>query len=268
MPPMRWRVGGVPEHVNLPWHWVQEADGWRSLHLTVEWTEYPDGTGAMVRDLRAGVLDAAVVLTEGAAVALDDPALVLMGLQVRSPLTWGVHVHATSRWDSVEALAEARWAISRPGSGSQLMVQVEAERRGWPSATLGWVEVGTLEGARRALAAGQADAFLWEKYTTSPLVEAGAWRRVGEVKPPWPAFVVLARAGAVAADPRWPAVRAALQAQAARWLGQPGLIDEVVRRFGLSGSSARAWSAGIVWDFAGVEDAASAVALARAAMRR
>ena len=53
-------------------------------------------------------------------------------------------------------------------------------------------KVGNLSGAREKLANGKVDVFLWEKFTTQPLVDAGEFRRVGERIVPWPAFVVSA----------------------------------------------------------------------------
>ena len=54
-------------------------------------------------------------------------------------------------------------------------------------------KVGNLTGAREKLANGKVDVFLWEKFTTQPLVDSGEFRRIGERIVPWPAFVVCAR---------------------------------------------------------------------------
>ena len=53
-----------------------------------------------------------------------------------------------------------------------------------------FVVIDNLEGARRSLATGESDVFLWERHMTQPLVDAGEFRRVGEREVPWPAFVV------------------------------------------------------------------------------
>ncbi len=52
-------VGGVPEHFNLPWHLATENGSFEREGLRIQWRDYPDGTGAMVRDLRSNVLDVA-----------------------------------------------------------------------------------------------------------------------------------------------------------------------------------------------------------------
>ena len=59
---------------------------------------------------------------------------------------------------------------------------VDAQQRGWQPDRLKFEIVGDLEGARRALAKGSADVFMWEKFTTKHLVDHGEWRRVGEVR--------------------------------------------------------------------------------------
>ena len=69
---------------------------------------------------------------------------------------------------------------------------VHARAQGWPVDELSLVTVGSLDGAVAAFAAGTADVFFWEKFMTKPLVDAGQFRRVGEFKAPWPAFVVCA----------------------------------------------------------------------------
>ena len=61
------------------------------------------------------------------------------------------------------------------------MAMVDAQQRGWQPENVKFEIVGDLEGARRALADGRADVFMWEKFTTKHLVDSGEWRRVGEV---------------------------------------------------------------------------------------
>jgi len=59
------KIGGVPEHFNLPWHQAIEQGLFRNEGLEINWQDYPGGTGAMAKDLRSGDLDVAVLLTEG-----------------------------------------------------------------------------------------------------------------------------------------------------------------------------------------------------------
>jgi Ca3427-like PBP len=183
-------IGGVPEHFNLPWHLLRES-GAAGSGTTFDWVDYPDGTGAMARDLDRGELDAAVLLTEGAAAGIAKGGRFdVECLFTESPLIWGVHVPARSELFDVAQLAEARFAISRFGSGSHLMSFALADSRGWPTSTLRFEVVGTLAGAIESFDADASDVFLWEKFMTQPVVDRGAFRRIGEFQAPWPAFVV------------------------------------------------------------------------------
>ena len=130
----------------------------------------------------------ALALTEGLVTDLHrgNPSK-LLGTYVSTPLTWGVHVSAGSALKSMADLGpDVRYAISRMGSGSHLMACVDAHSRKLDPSSLALEVVGSLDGARQSLRAGQADVFLWEKYTTKFLVDSGEWRRIGEVPTPWP----------------------------------------------------------------------------------
>ena len=184
------RVGGVPEHFNLPWHLAIEAGVPRDLGIDLTWRDYPDGSGAMAAALRARELDAALLLTEGAVAGAAGGGLQIASLYTDSSLIWGIHVPAGSRFRSVADVRGARYAISRPGSGSHLMAFVHARAQGWPVEGLELVTVRNLAGAIEAFAAGTADVFFWEKFMTKPLVDDGRFWRVGEFLAPWPAFVL------------------------------------------------------------------------------
>ena len=84
--------------------------------------------------------------------------------------------------------------MSRMGSGSHLMALVAARQRGAPDPE--FEVVGDLQGARKALKNKEADLFMWEKFTTKPLVDSGEWSRVDEV----PARVAVLRGGVYAGD--------------------------------------------------------------------
>ncbi len=185
-------VGGVPEHFNWPWQLALADGAFADAGAHVTWRDYKGGTGAMLAALDAGELDAALLLTEGAlADAMNRERHVLVKVYVRSPLIWGIHVAAHSAIKRIRDMRGASYAISRYQSGSHLMAIVDALGRGWPLDALRFVTVGNLDGARQALAAGKADIFLWERFTTSPLVQAGEFRRLGDTTAPWPAFSVV-----------------------------------------------------------------------------
>lgn len=190
----RLRVGGVPEHFNLPWRLAIDDNAFSKTGAAVAYTDYPGGTGELTRALRDNELDVALVLTEGAvADILQHDRNRLVKIYVTSPLTWGIHVAASSDIRRIAAIRGKRIAISRYGSGSHLIAIVDAAERGWPTDDMTFVVVDSLDGAREALANGKADVFLWERHMTQPLVDAGEFRRVGQREVPWPAFAVSVR---------------------------------------------------------------------------
>jgi hypothetical protein len=83
-------------------------------------------------------------------------------------------------------------AISRPGSGSHLMAFLHARDRNWDTSALLFETVDNLEGAVRSLTTGTAGYFMWEHFTTKPLVDTGIFRRLGDFPTPWPCFVIAA----------------------------------------------------------------------------
>ena len=187
-------VGGVPEHFNLPWHLCLEANEFKDAGIDLQYVDVPGGTGAMTRGLEEGELDIAIVLAEGgiASVLKGNPCSIVK-TYVESPLIWGIHVAADSDIESIDQIQSKRYAISRFGSGSHLMAIVDASERGWPTDDLKFEKIGNLDGAREALSKGDADIFFWERFTTAPFVDSGEFRRVGERRTLWPAFVVLVR---------------------------------------------------------------------------
>ncbi len=185
------RIGGVPEHFNLPWHLAMEEGLFKAVGIDLEWIDFPDGTGAMNRALRNKEIDLAVILTGGVIkdIANGNPSKILQ-LFVSSPLLWGVHVASESPFDNIDQLQHAKAAISRYGSGSHVMAYVQAKQRGWDTSALRFEEVQTLDNAVMALTEGKADYFMWEHFTTKPIVDAGIFRRLGDFPTPWSCFVI------------------------------------------------------------------------------
>jgi ABC-type nitrate/sulfonate/bicarbonate transport system substrate-binding protein len=243
------RIGGVPEHFNLPWHLAIEAGTTARCGMTVEWHEYSTGTGAMLADLADGQLDLAVLLTEGAALGLARGLPVqAISLYTTSPLIWGVHVKPESAYRSLNELRQARFAISRPGSGSHLMSLALALEQGWPAEKLQFETVDNLPGAIAAFREGRADAFLWEHFTTQPQVDAGVFRRIGDFVSPWPAWVVCAAAASWQQNAA--AIRTLLEivaATAGSLAGDPNRAELISRRYGLREAEVRQWLEQTTW---------------------
>lgn len=188
------RVAGVPEHFNLPWHMAIEDGSFKEKGFDVKWQDFPDGTGAMCKALREKQVDMAVILTEGIIkdIHAGNDAKIVQEY-IASPLIWGIHVAAGSDYRNIEDLKNQKVAISRYGSGSHLMAYVNAKNTGWDPKELQFEVVGDIDGAVEALASGKADYFLWEHFTTKPLVDKGIFRRIGDCPTPWSCFVIAVR---------------------------------------------------------------------------
>lgn len=188
------KIAGVPEHFNLPWHLALADGDFEKENINLQWTDVPEGTGKMCQMLREGTTDIAVILTEGIVkdiVAGNQSKIVQF--YVASHLIWGIHVAAHSQYNSLSDLENTKVAISRLGSGSQLMAYVNADNQGWDSSKLEFEIVNTIDGAVEALTNGTADYFMWEHFMTKPLVDKGIFRRVADCPTPWPCFVIAVR---------------------------------------------------------------------------
>ncbi len=260
----RLRIGGVPEHFNLPWHQALANGSFQAAGIELHYTDYPQGTGAMTGALRDDELDLAIVLTEGAvADILNGGRNKLIKVYVSSPLIWGLHVAAHSAFQTPEDARGSRYAISRPGSGSHLMGIVDARERGWPTDNLKFVQVGDLSGAREALASDEADLFLWEKFTTKPLVDAGEFRRIGECVVAWPAFVIAASERALAQyQPAIMRMCEVINKACANLMADPDAVEVIAERYGLRPQDTQAWFDSTRWstDFAAPHEALARVA--------
>lgn len=197
------KVGGVPEHFNLPWHLCIEEEKFRKEDVNVIWKDFPEGTGAMCKALRSGEIDAAVILTEGIIRdIINGNESSIIQTYIASPLIWGIHVAAGSQYKNIQELEGTKAAISRKGSGSHLMAFVNARQRNWDIGKLKFEIVDNLNGAIEALKEDKAQYFMWEHFTTKPLVDNHTFRLVADCPTPWPCFVIAARKESIRKDPQ------------------------------------------------------------------
>jgi ABC-type nitrate/sulfonate/bicarbonate transport system substrate-binding protein len=196
------KIVGVPEHFNLPWHLCLENGEFEKENIDVQWTDVPEGTGKMCQMLRDGTADIAVILTEGIIkdIVNGNPSKIVQ-VYVESPLIWGIHVAAHSTFQNLADLENSKAAISRLGSGSQLMAYVNAKNQGWDTSKLLFEIVNTLDGGVTALTEGRANYFMWERFMTKPLVDKGIFRRLADCPTPWPCFVIAVREEVLAKQP-------------------------------------------------------------------
>jgi len=187
-------IGGVPEHFNYPWYLTLKNKEYTKDNINLRWKDFPGGTGQMAAALRNGDIDIAIILTEGIIkdIGEGNPSKIVQTF-VKSPLIWGIHVGYNSSFNTVEDLEYATIAISRYGSGSHLMAIVNAYNNGWNINTLKFKVVGDLQGGIDALSNEEADYFMWEHFTTKPLVDNQIFRRIEDCPTPWPCFVIAVR---------------------------------------------------------------------------
>ena len=188
------KIAGVPEHFNFPWHLAIENEDFEKENIDLQWTDVPEGTGKMCQMLRDDLTDIAVILTEGIVKDIvSGNRSKIVQIYVESPLIWGIHVAENSSYNTLADLENKKVAISRLGSGSQLMAYVNADNQGWKTDKLQFEIVNTIDGAVEALTNGTADYFMWERFMTKPLVDKGIFRRIANCPTPWPCFVIAVR---------------------------------------------------------------------------
>jgi ABC-type nitrate/sulfonate/bicarbonate transport system substrate-binding protein len=188
-------IGGVPEHFNLAWYLTLKNGEYKAKDINLRWHDYYGGTGDMTKGLRDGDIDIAVILTEGIIkdIIEGNPSRIVQTF-VQTPLIWGIHVAEKSKFKSIGDLKGTRAAISRYGSGSHLMAYINAKNNDWDLENdLKFEVIKNLDGAIKGLTDGNADYFMWEKFTTKPLVDEGTFRRIGDCPSPWPCFVIAVR---------------------------------------------------------------------------
>lgn len=244
------RIGGVPEHFNLPWTLAIEYGLFERKHINLNWTYYPAGTGAMVADLKEGKLDMAVLLTEGAVSAIINGLQAKIVKQyITSPLIWGIHTGRDSTLANIGDCEGKRYAISRFGSGSHLMAMVDAEVRGKKIEKEDFVLVENMAGALPSLNEKKSDVFFWEKYTTKPLVDKAQLKRIGEFVTPWSCFQIVAADKLLSENPS--AVVDVLQVinfATKQFMKADNSIDMVLENFDMLPEDALSWFYSTEWN--------------------
>ena len=252
---LRLKIGGVPEHFNLPWRMAIEEGRFRKEEIHLHWSDMGGGTGQMIRGLETGSLDIAVLLTEGITKAvLQGLNAKIIQASVTTPLHWGIHVPYKSNIQSLDQLEGQTFAISRKGSGSELMSYVKADQEGWDPSKLKFNVVGDVYGGLWALENNEAQAFLWEKYTTHPYVEQEKCRYIGEVVTPWPCFVIAVRKDILDKYPeKLAAMCEIVNAKAAEIKKSENSIDLISWRYNLRHGQVENWLNETDWNYDGIE---------------
>ena len=255
----KFKIGGVPEHFNLPWRLTIEEGRLNDLDVNLHWSDMTGGTGQMIKGLQAGSIDIAVLLTEGITKAiLDGLDAKILSVYVKSPLRWGIHTPFNSEMKIPDDIKGKTFAISREGSGSHLMAYVNSFQRGWNTDELQFNIVGDVYGGLWALENDEAGVFLWEKFTTYPFVKMGKCKCIGEVVTPWPCFVVAVRNEIY--EQHEDLLREVMKVVGgvANEIKNPSLHDfysnEISWRYNLEKDQASTWLNEVEWNYTGNND--------------
>ena len=247
----RFKIGGVPEHFNLPWKLAIEERKLVDLGIELHWSDMTGGTGQMIKGLQTGTLDIAVLLTEGITKSiLQGLDAKIVTVFVTTPLRWGIHVPYNSDIQTVKQLENQTFAISREGSGSHLMTYVRAKQEGWNLKDLKFNVVGDVYGGLWALENNQAQAFLWEKYTTFPFTEQKKCRYIDEVVTPWPCFVIAVRSEVLAENKELlKSVFERVNQEAKAFKENPNAAEIIAWRYNLKLEQTQSWLSETDWNY-------------------
>lgn len=245
------RIGGVPEHFNLPWQLAAERDIFSAHGIDLAWTVYAGGTGAMTQALNKGELDIAVLLTEGFISAAHQGLKARIAkVYIETPLVWGIYTGANSRIQDLQTAKNPKYAISRLGSGSHLMAMIHARQSGRTISEKDLVVVNSLHGAVDTLVRNEAQLFYWEKFMTRPHVKSGELNLIGEFSAPWSSFLIIASDHVL--KTRAESVQQVLQLMNAECISFKQDNSSVVhlrKRFDMSLQEARTWLKNTQWNY-------------------
>ena len=125
-------------------------------------------------------------------VLFTNSGIKIISEYVNTPLCWGIHTSVNNPISEYSQIYAKQYAISRNGSGSHLMAQIDANGQGLALKENQFEIIKNLDGALSSLEKLETDVFYWEKFTTKPYVDAGLLKRIGEFPTPWPSFMIAA----------------------------------------------------------------------------
>ncbi|OYQ43829.1 substrate-binding domain-containing protein [Flavobacterium aurantiibacter] len=236
-------LAGVPEHFNTPILLALEDGAFAEQGIDLQFTTVKEGTGKMCQMLDSRETDLAILLTEGICKhILNGGEAKLVQWYTKTPLLWGVHVGYASKFQTETDLKGTVAAISRKGSGSELMSFVHATNMGWDETNLRFEIVHTIDGAVTALTDGTADYFMWEQFMTQPLVDQKIFRRLGVCASPWPCFVIAVNTKFAAENPTdLQTVLAVINRYTSTFKNRPTAEADIANRFHLDLEQVRDW---------------------------
>lgn len=227
------RIGGVPEHFNMPIHLINENGTLAKNGISIDWTDFYGGTGQMTKALRNQEVDICILLTEGIITDIikGNPSKIISEY-VLTPLTWGIHTGLNNPLENKGYLFDKQHAISRFGSGSHLISIVNANSKNEIIRPDQFTVINDINGALTSLNKLETDVFYWEKYTTKPYVDAGQIRRIDEYITPWPCFVIAATDDILEKQPeKVDLLLDLIQEQAQHFMHDNSMIPLIAKRY-------------------------------------
>lgn len=196
-------VAYIPEHFSTPLFFARDQGYYSEENLEIEFLPVVEGSGRLVKLLNAGEVDIAVGLTEAfvADIAKGNDNYSVVGTYVESPLCWAIST-GSNRDDitSADSLAGKQIGVSRIGSGSYVMSFVLGLQQKFPAPYFsGFPILHNFQNLRDAVNQKytdengrklDADAFMWEHFTSKKYYDSGEIKRIGEIYTPWPSWVV------------------------------------------------------------------------------
>ncbi|ODQ65138.1 periplasmic binding protein-like II [Nadsonia fulvescens var. elongata DSM 6958] len=199
------KVGYVPEHFSTPLFFAAQLGLYEAASLQVELKAFPSGSGHMIQSLQSQEIDVAIGLTEAFVAGIGKGAewYKIVGTYVESPLCWAISA-GRNRSDMLgdDDLQGKTIGISRIGSGSYVMPFVLASQKGWTEGVKSEdiYKFAILDnfanlrdGVNEVHSKGvNADAFMWEIFTTKKYYDNGEIKNIGQIYTPWPSWVISA----------------------------------------------------------------------------
>ena len=247
------RIGGVPEHFNLPIHLAIENGEFVSKGIHVTWINYTGGTGEMIAALRNNEVDVCILLTECivADIIKGNPCKIISEY-VTTPLCWGIHTSTKNELEHYPQIFNKKYAISRLGSGSHLMAIVDAHNKGHKLNESQFTIVKNLDGALESLTNLETDVFYWEKFTTKPFVDSKQLKRIGESYTPWPCFVIAASNKMIEEQPEnLISLLKIIHDSCDKFMQNEDVIDLVCNRYKQKKQDVEAWYHATEWAYHG-----------------
>ncbi|KAI8066784.1 hypothetical protein BC940DRAFT_301541 [Gongronella butleri] len=242
------RLGYVPEHFSTPLYIAQEQGFFKSHNVNVELVCCPGGTGEMTSKLQDKSLDVAIALTEGlvAGISKGHDFYKIVGTYVDAPLCWAISSGQESKHNSIDTLHKSTCAVSRLGSGSHIMAYVLADQQGWlgedKQEPFEYAVLHNFQAMRDAVNDESSDFFMWERFTTKPYHDSKEVKCIGQITPPWPAFMFAAHTDILAGS-ELPRVLAAIQQATALFMAQKDneSIQHIIRILKYQEEDVRDW---------------------------